>query len=332
MNEFNNRVFGLSLIKSINSNFNADFTGQPRTLPDGRVYATDKALKYSVKHFLKQQYPEEKVLYYKRLNENSNPLSLAELYDEVGLGEFDADFEDKPKVLKGILSCLDVRLFGSTFAPKKGKNKVNLSVHGTVQINHGINQFFQDGNPKDEIFSEQITAPFRSDKEPKKGEEGAEANQTTIGRQSKLREGHYSYHFSVNPQNLTPLVELVNSNKGNGASGLTQADIDKLKEGLRIGVSYFDSSSKAGSDNELLLWIQLKEGSKKVLPSLTEMIGVERNNQKIEINLSKISDLLNNFENDIDQIELYYIPENSDLKGEPKNAIKKHLLTGRELR
>ena len=68
---FNNRVFGLALIKSINSNFNADFTGQPRTLPDGRIYATDKALKYSIRHFIHQQYPEDKVLYYKRLNEKT---------------------------------------------------------------------------------------------------------------------------------------------------------------------------------------------------------------------------------------------------------------------
>jgi len=71
---FNNRVFGLAIIKAVNSNFNADFTGQPRTLPDGRVYATDKALKYSVRHYLKQQYPDEKILYYKRLNENTNPI------------------------------------------------------------------------------------------------------------------------------------------------------------------------------------------------------------------------------------------------------------------
>lgn len=49
--EFKNRVFGAVIIKSINSNFNADFTHHPRTLPDGVVYSTDKALKYAVKDY-----------------------------------------------------------------------------------------------------------------------------------------------------------------------------------------------------------------------------------------------------------------------------------------
>lgn len=327
--EFNNRVFGLSIIKSINSNFNADFTGQPRTLPDGKIYATDKALKYSVRHYLNQQYPEERVLYYRRLNSNTHPFSLAELYDAVGLGTFDDDHNDKPKVLSKILTCIDVRLFGSTFAPKKGDKKINLSAHGTVQINHGINQFYQNGNNTGEIYSEQITAPFRSDN-PKKVEE---AEQTTIGRQSKLREGHYSYHFSINPKNLQPLVDLVNKGKEDKdkALGLSKIDIEKLKEGLRVGVTHFDSSAKAGSDNELLLWVQLKEGSKKVLPSFAEMVKITRNADKVEIDLSELTEVLKNVEDDIEVIELNYMPENSILKGEPDKAKKKHLLTGKEL-
>ena len=325
---FNNRVFGLALIKSVNSNFNADFTGQPRTLPDGRVYATDKALKYSIRHFIKQQYPEDNVLYYKRFNEKTHPYSLAELYDVVGLGEFDNDFKNKPKVLKNILSCIDVRLFGSTFAPKKSGNKVNLSVHGTVQINHGVNQFYRDGNTVDETYSEQISAPFRSDS----AKSDEEAEQATIGRQSKLREGHYSYHFSINPKNLSPLVKLVNDGQGDdSAQGLTQNDIIRLKEGLRLGVTHFDSSSKAGSDNELLLWIQLKEKSKKVLPSFTEMVKVTRLNGKVEIDLLDLKDLLNNFEDDIESIELYYSPESSTLKNAPESAKLKHLLTAKDL-
>lgn len=328
-NEFNNRVFGLVLVKSINSNFNADFTGQPRTLPDGRVYATDKALKYSVRHYLNQQYPEEKVLYYKRYNENTHPYSLAELYDVVKLGKFDEDFQDKPKVLRNILSCIDVRLFGSTFAPKKGNNSVNLSVHGTVQINHGINQFFKNNIPVDETYSEQISAPFRSDNSK---DEGKEAEQATIGRQSKLREGHYSYHFSINPKNLKPLVDLVNTkNDEPKTTGLRVKDIEKLKESLRVGVTHFDSSAKSGSDNEMLLWVQLKNDSKKVLPSFTEMVRVTRENGTVQIDLSEVTKLLNGYNADIEVVELYYLPENTILKEEPENAIKKHLLTGKDL-
>jgi CRISPR-associated protein Csh2 len=49
MTQFKNRVYGFAVIKAINSNYNADFSGQPRTLPNGQVYATDKALKYTVR-------------------------------------------------------------------------------------------------------------------------------------------------------------------------------------------------------------------------------------------------------------------------------------------
>lgn len=323
---FNNRVFGLVIIKSINSNFNADFTGQPRTLPDGRVYATDKALKYSVRHYLQQNYPNEKILYYRRLKAEGNPRSLAEAYDAViGEGSFDSDYQNKSTVLNNILKCLDVRLFGSTFAPKKGDRKVNLSVHGPVQINHGINQFYRDNHVVDEIYSEQITAPFRSDN-PKSTEE---AEQTTIGRQSKLREGHYAFHFSINPKNLQPLVDLVKNNDNR----LSTNDINKLKEALRCGVTYFDSSSKAGSDNELLLWVQLKEGdsSKKVLPSFTEMVKVTRLNGKVKIDLSEVSSIVSKLGDAVDMIELFYIPENTQIENEPANAQKMHLITGENI-
>ena len=50
---FNQRCYGLVIIKSEHSNFNADFTGNPRRLPDnlGTIYGTDKALKYPIRKF-----------------------------------------------------------------------------------------------------------------------------------------------------------------------------------------------------------------------------------------------------------------------------------------
>lgn len=61
------RIFGAAMIKAVNANYNADFTGQPRTLPNGVVYATDKTLKYAVKNFLKENYPAEKVFLFQTL-------------------------------------------------------------------------------------------------------------------------------------------------------------------------------------------------------------------------------------------------------------------------
>ena len=327
-NSFTNRVFGCAVVKAINANFNADFSNQPRTLPDGRVYATDKALKYSIRHYLVQQYPEEKIMYYKRLNQNLNPLTLADAYDALmGEGAFDNDHKDRHKVLSNILSCLDIRLFGSTFAPKKSGNTVNLGVHGPVQINHGINQYYEGDMPMNEIYSEQITAPFSTD-----NASGQEAEQTTIGRQSKLREGHYVYHYSINPQNLDPLIRLVNEAKnGNQATGLTEADIEKLKEALSLGVTYFDSSAKAGTDNELLLWVQLKPESKRVLPAFSEMVSVTKDGQTSVIDLSRVSSILDEISEDVEKVELHYLHSTVSLTGAPANAEHYSLLTGKAL-
>ena len=75
-------------------------------------------------------------------------------------------------------------LFGALLRP----GKKNISIHGTCQITHGLNRF-----PEDVIYSEQIMSPFRNP--------GDEQRNTTLGSQSRLEEGHYVHHFSVNPKN-----------------------------------------------------------------------------------------------------------------------------------
>lgn len=315
MAEFKNRVFGCAVVKAINANYNADFTHQPRTLPDGIVYATDKAFKYSVRHYLNDHYPEENILFYKRLNSEMNPLTLVEAYERV-LGKL--DFKNKNEALKNLLNCLDVRLFGATFAAKKSQtDKINVSIHGPVQINHGINRF-----PLNEIYSEQIMSPFRNP-----GEKGSEEKEmTTLGQQSKLREGHYVHHFSINPKNLESAKELAGA-----AEGLSIDDIEKLKEAMRCGVTYYDSASKAGTDNELLLWVQLKPESKLVFPVFTEFVTVARENENVAVDFGDLKNIFKKVSDEIELIEVYYNPENTNLKNLPKEAQKYEIITAKEI-
>ncbi len=276
--DFKNRIYGCAVVKAINSNYNADFSGQPRTLPDGTVYATDKAYKYTVKNFFKAVYPEETIFYFKSLNENMNPISLDETFVKY-FGEYPLEKKKvaKDKVSANLLSCLDVRLFGATFA-----GKTNISIHGPVQINHGINIWHENN-----IFSEQITAPFSN----KSNDADAEKGMTTIGRQSKLQEGHYIHHFSINPSNLNQIADLA----GDDANKLSEDDITKLKSAMRQGATFYDSASKAGCDNEILFWVQLKEDSKLILPSFNTLIQTETEKEegKILFNFEKLSALLN---------------------------------------
>lgn len=296
--EFNNRVYGFAIIKSINSNYNADFSGQPRKLPNGKVYATDKALKYSIRNYWKDALGEQ-VFYFKSLTDDMSPRTLDETY-ELHFGKMQSKGADlRKEILGNILKRLDVRLFGGTYA-----GATNISVHGTCQITHGINRF-----PEDVIYSEQIMSPFRNP-----GDKSKESTMTTLGSQSRLEEGHYVHHFSVNPKNIDDDVKRVN------ADGLTNNDISKLKEGLRKGASYYDSAAKAGTENELLCWIQLKEKSKIVMPSFIEFVDIDENGQ---IDLSKVQDYLSQdyIAGEIEKIEIYFNEAVTEVKNLPDNAV-----------
>ena len=316
MEKFEKRVFGCAIVKAINSNYNADFSGQPRTLPDGTVYATDKAFKYTVKNYIKDVYDKEYVLYFKRLKkekEDFNPFDLVGAYEEK-FKDSKVKSEKTEGIAKNLLSCIDVRLFGATFAPKgdsiKGKQ---ISIHGPVQINLGVNIWHENN-----IFSEQIMSPFRNP-----GESGSEEkNATTLGRQSKLQEGHYVHHFSVNPQNLKDVLTMAGSD-----AGLSIDDISILKEAMRRGATWYDSAAKAGTENEILIWVQLKSKSQLVLPNFTNLISLEKDKQegKPVFDLVKLTSELKKHKADIENIEIYVNTLTTVLKNIPEGALTKDL-------
>lgn len=303
MNSFNNRVYGCAIVKSINSNYNADFSGQPRKLPNGKVYATDKALKYTIRNYIKEVLGE-KIFYFKSLTEKMAPRTLDETYLHF-FKEFQNEKDkDKSKlrleVLENLLTCIDVRLFGGTYA-----GKTNVSIHGTCQITPSINKYSEDI-----IYSEQIMSPFKNS-----NEKSADSTMTTLGTQSRLQEGHYVHNFSINPKNIEEDVARVEG------QGLTDDDITKLKEGLRRGASFYDSSAKAGTENELLFWVQLKEGSKIVLPSFVELVEV--NDDKV-IDFEKVNALLSEdyIKKEIENVEIYYSNAHTKVVNTPEIAEK----------
>lgn len=314
MTEFKNRAYGFTIVKAINSNYNADFGGQPRTLPNGQVYATDKALKYTVRNFLKDAYPNETIFYFKRLNTELNPLSLDHAYTTVFPEHKDLDAKHKDTksiVIKDILSCIDIRLFGSTFAKKAKGGNIALSLHGPVQINHGVN-IWNEGN----IFSEQITSPFNS-------KDDSSNAQTTIGRQSKLEEGHYVHHFSINPKN----IEEIAKHGQEGTQTLSVNDIDLLKEGLRKGATYYDSAAKAGTENEMLFYVELNKNSKLVLPNFTEMVKItdSKKDGKRYFDLSNVKAELDKHKDEISKCEIYFNSNNVKVENMPNNCTQLEL-------
>lgn len=429
--EFKNRVFGSVILKSINSNFNADFTHHPRTLPDGVVYSTDKALKFAIKDYFRKNYGQEKIFFVKRFDSNINPLRLHDTYkfifneyhkakfdkiDKYSLFYFDgteikgvlpdknkkeinnyfnsledtnelkaysSDFNkykkdskgkkenevklenegednefyfyvdknnkniklkgekeeldkivdelylkltggvDKYEVLKNLLKCIDIRLFGATFAD--GVEKVNISLHGPVQINHGINKYKEQNGNNNEIYNEDILSPF-ADKEG--------AQMSTIGNQTNLKEGHYVFHFSINPKNTEEFYQMVNNGKNDDDKlCLSNDDINKLKEAMNNSVTALDSSRKIGTENEATIWVQLIENSKKVLPSFTELITVTKENDISIIDCTKVSENLTFIASEIEKVEVYYNPTSTKIIGFDENVQIKYynILNNKEL-
>ena len=166
------------------------------------------------------------------------------------------------------------------------------------------------------IYSEQITSPFRNEASNKASntdeDPDTEKGMTTIGRQSRLEEGHYLHHFSINPGNLDDISEIVGEDVK-----LSTADIDKLKVGMRRGVTWYDSASKAGCENEMLVWVELnKEGSKLVLPSFATLIKLEeeKENGKCVYDFEALTNKLEDIKSSVESVEVYYNKQTCILK------------------
>ena len=195
-------------------------------------------------------------------------------------------------------------MFGATFA-----GKTNISVHGPVQVNHAVNIWSENN-----IYNEQITSPFSN----KSNDPDAEKGMTTIGRQARLEEGHYLHHFSINPQNLCDITSLA----GADCAKLTDEDIAKLKEAMRRGATWYDSASKAGCENEMLVWVQLKTDSKAVLPNFTDLITLkeEKNEGKCVYDFAKLKEVLTKVSSEIDSIDVFYNKQTCKLENLPEKA------------
>ena len=82
--EKKNRVYGIIGIRSNMSNWNADFTGRPKSTSKGEIFGSDKALKHPMK--VKWEINGENVLYIKSFKEDKgkiSPRTLSERYEHI---------------------------------------------------------------------------------------------------------------------------------------------------------------------------------------------------------------------------------------------------------
>jgi len=297
-----NRVYGIIGISSIMANWNADFTGRPKATSDGSVYGSDKALKYSIKKYLKNR--GEKILYirtYKideKIKEGKEkhklqPKELTERYNEL----FEHEVLDKKtpskQVLKNLFSTVDVMNFGATFAVEDQ----NISITGAVQIGQGFNKYEDSMTEVQDILS-----PFRN---PKK----EEADASSLGKKVMSDEAHYFYPFSINPYNYDEYIGIIE-----GFNGYTVEAYELFKEGARLGATALNTNSKSGCENEFALFIEFEEKSEVYLPNLDKYVKFTKGEEKNSIDMSQLSLLLNErimdkkVMDEVKKIGIYYNP------------------------
>lgn len=307
--KFIKRCYGIVVLKSENSNWNADFTKYPRRLPDenATIFATDKALKYSIRRYWVDK--GKNVFLWRTFRDDGKPRDLSET-DDYWTGVLKdnlkyiliKDKDGKETQVEKLdrkdffNNFIDVKFFGITFA----KGQDTLSLTGPLQISYGVNRY-NINTP----YVVDIGSPFRAD--TKKNEEGEtkENLQTTLGSEIRNLKSYYVYDWVLNPKNLPDGMDI------------TKDDIALLKDALKKSVTYLNTTTKIGTENALLLFITLKEGSELVLPTMKNLVDVSKDEV---IDLSKVSELLSKYNEKIESVELYSNEAIAKVRGIPEGS------------
>jgi CRISPR-associated protein Csh2 len=263
------RVYGVIGIRAKMANWNADFTGRPKSTSNGDIFGSDKALKYPMKKMWEAE--GKKILFIKSWKENSNgivPNQLAERYAML-FNPIDKKKTTTKEVMTNLFKCIDVKNFGATFA-EEGQN---ISITGAVQFGQGFNKF-DDTN----IEIQDILSPFADSTKD-------DAKQSTLGTKITVDEAHYFYGFSINPKAYDEYKEIL----GNDFKGYTKEDYEEFKKVALTSATAFSTNSKFGCENEFALFVECKD-DECYLPDLSDYI--EFDSQKREIDLTKVEELV----------------------------------------
>lgn len=323
----NKRVYGILGISSIMGNWNADFSGYPKSTTDGNVFGSDKALKYPMKKMWDNE--GKKVIYIKSLNEKLIPRTLKERYIKVFEDE---DLKDVKKVLTNLMAAVDIKNFGATFA----EASCNIAITGAVQIGQGFNKYIDTNAEEQDILS-----PFKDAKAKEKNEvkakakakannlseddiEVKDAQNSTLGTKITSNEAHYFYPFVINPLAYKELVDL------DVTEGYTEEDYQNFKRTALVSATAFATNSKVGCENEFAVFVETE--SDAYLPNLSEYVTFAKCEDKNIIDLKKLANILKDMSQQIKSVEIYYNPYTTELTNDDIKAVKHfNIITSKEV-
>lgn len=317
----NKRVYGVLGISSVMANWNADFSGYPKTTTSGDVFGSDKAFKYPMKKMWENE--GKPVLYIKSMRimdgkkgeKNLSPRTLKERYEQIFKVEDLKQEKDVNVILKNLFQAVDVKNFGATFA----EAGANISITGAVQIGQGFNKYADT-----QVQEQNILSPFRDPNAKDKSKDGEEAKNATLGTKIVSDEAHYFYPFTINPAAYDSFVDL------DVTEGYTEEDYKEFKEAALSAATSFATNSKVGCENEFGLFVETENDL--YLPNLDKYVTFEKNSA-LGMNTIKITniELFKEVADRIHSIEVYYNPYTTKLDCEIEDAKKFNIFTGKTI-
>ena len=315
----NKRVYGVIGVSSLMANWNADFSGYPKTTSDGVIFGSDKALKYPMKKMWDEE--GEKVLFLKSMrfeedkkNKGLNliPRTLGERFEQL-FPDVEQKIKDARVVLSKLFEAVDVKNFGATYA----EQGMNISITGAVQFGQGLNKYADSTTEIQDILS-----PFRDPTAKEKSKTGEDAKQSTLGTKIVSNEAHYFYSFNVNPSAYKGFVEL------GVTEGYTEEDYQDFKRVSRASVTSYATNAKAGCENELAVFIETEPNL--YLPNLAEYIFFEKGESKNQIKLS-FDNIIVDVIDRIQSIEVFYNTNTTDIEKNLPKARYFDIITEKEV-
>ncbi len=277
--QIENTYQGLFVTETVLGNPNGSFVNnEPRNI-DGRVFTTDKCIKYNIRNYIYQNYEDLEsmknvVFFYPRKSENAEDhqasyMTKTNVYKKY----FDSKFN------RLLDACIDARLFGGTFSFKGGQER---AIYGPVQLSYGLDLIGAD------IKSLKVGTPFASD----------EGKQKTTGVNRVVDHAVIAYDITVNPKTSPGL--------------LLENDFDIFKKGIVYGTNTRKSTSKS-TDAKALVIIRFKKGKSLNVGEMKHLIEVkspkitnpEGISSELILDFSKVQDKLQRFKDEIDEIEIF---------------------------
>lgn len=278
-----NCYHGIYLTETIMGNPNGDFVdNSPRNF-DGKVFTTDKCIKYNIRKYIHDtvedlENKENIVFFFPRLTSDAVMGDAKfQTRDDAFKNLFDKNFDE----LKN--NSPDVRMFGGTFSFSGDSRQI----YGPIQLSYGL-----DINDA-QIKRVKIGAPFATET----------GKQKTNGSEAIVDDAIISYDIDINPNNHPNL--------------LLEDDLELFKKSLWFGTNSRKSTSKK-TDSKLLLLIKFKNNSStdKVtsisIGELNKFISISNKDERkmtsniIEIDCSKLNNKLDKYKDYIESIEVIY--------------------------